>query len=680
MPDELCGVSAGEIAVLRGPEDLTAEWLELVLGIGSIERFSAEPIGTGQMSENYRVAIEYAASADAGPASVVVKVAASDPTSRSTGVGMGIYDREVRFYRELAPLVGGPLAECHVAVIDDQEGWFTLVLEDVAPAVQGDQIAGCDVAEARLALHELAKIHAPVFADPQLGATPWLNQDSPLGQAVMIQLLAAFLERYGDRVADEHREVCERFVASLDGWIADRRPPLGLVHGDYRLDNMLFGAPGAARQFVVVDWQTVSWGPVMTDASYFLGGSLSVEDRRAHEEGLLHEYHEALHAHGVRGFSWDDCWTGYRRQAFVGVLMTVAPAMIVQRTERGDEMFLTTLARHAQQVLDLDALELLPAAGSGRPVPLRPEPADEGRHVAGPEELWNESWYFDAVSDDGTTGAYARLGLYPNLGVSWITAFVCGPDRPTVAVIDFAAPLPTDDELTVETGELRAEHRCEAPLERFAVRLDATGEVYDDASALLRGEPGTGAPTPVAFDLVWETAGEPYAYRITTRYEIPCRVTGTVHVGDEELELRGVGQRDHSWGPRDWWSAEWMWSAGHLDDGTRFHGVEFRLPDAPRIGVGYLQPPDGDLVELDRVTASEDVGADGLITAAEIGYGDELALTVTPLAFGPLRLEAPDGRISEFPRAMCRVVAADGRAGVAWVEWNRNRSVGQSRR
>ena len=39
----------------------------------------------------------------------------------------------------------------------------------------------------------------------------------------------------------EHLEVCERFVASLDGWAPERRPPLGLVHGDYRLDNMLFG-------------------------------------------------------------------------------------------------------------------------------------------------------------------------------------------------------------------------------------------------------------------------------------------------------------------------------------------------------------------------------------------------------------------------------------------------------
>jgi hypothetical protein len=663
----------GDAEVLRRPEDLTSTWLADALGTGPIERFSVEPIGTGQMSESRRVVIDYAPGPDSGPASVVLKTASADENSRAAGVGLGVYDREVRFYSELAPRIGGPLAECHLAVIDSQDGWFTLILEDVAPAVQGDQIAGCTVEQARLAIHELARLHAPVFADSQLGATPWLNQGNVLNQALLTQLLPAFLERYGERVASEHAEVCARFVASLDGWAADRRPPLGLVHGDYRLDNMLFGAGDAPRRFVAVDWQTVSWGPVMTDVAYFLGSSLSVEDRRENEHALVREYHEALHAHGVRDFDWEDCWSGYRRETFLGILMTVAPAVLVERTDRGDDMFVANLARYAQQILDLDALELLPEPGSGRPPALRPDAGEEARHAAGHDELWNESWYFDAVSDDGSVGVYTRLGLYPNLGVAWLTAFICGPGRPTIAIVDFAAPLPPGDELTIDARGLHAEHICESALDRFRVRLQATGEVHAEASALLRGEGGD--PVPVELDLVWETLGEPYAYRVTTRYEIPCRVSGAVRVGEETIELRGVGQRDHSWGTRDWWSAEWMWSAGHLDDGTRFHAVEFRIPNAPPIGVGYLQPPAGGVVELDQVSATEDVGADGLITGARI-HLEDLDLEIQPLAFGPLRLQAPDGRVSEFPRAMCRVVAGDGRTGVAWVEWNRNASLG----
>ncbi len=663
----------GDTPVLRVPEELTREWLAEALGSDPVERFEVERIGTGQMSETRRVRVGYASGADAGPSSVVLKTASADAGSRSTGVGLGVYEREVRFYRELAPRVGGPLAECHLAAIDPAEGWFTLVLKDVAPATQGDQIAGCGLEDARLAMHELARLHAPLFADPQLGATPWLDQPEVLTQGLMAQLLPAFLERHGERVTPAHREVCERLVASLDAWAADRRPPLGLVHGDYRLDNMLFGAERAPRRFVVVDWQTVGWGPVMTDAAYFLGGSLTLADRREHEQTLLREYFDALHAHGVRGFDWEQCWTGYRRQCFLGILMTVGPAMLVERTERGDEMFLTTLARYAQQVLDVDAEELLPERGSRRAPALRPQPHEEGRHAPGPEQLWNESWYFDVVADDEQLGVYTRIGLYPNLGVCWLTAYVCGPGRPAVAVVDYAAPLPAEGGLCVEHERLRVEHVCVEALKRFRVRLDAIGEAFADAAAPLRGE--AGAPIAVAFELEWETAGAAYAYRMATRYEIPCRVSGTVRVGEETFALRGRGQRDHSWGPRDWWSAEWMWCAGHLDDGTSFHGVEFRLPGAPPLGVGYLQPPGEEVVELDGVGAGEDVGAEGLITSARIRLG-ELAVAVEPIAFGPLLLRAPDGRISQFPRAMCRVHSDDGRTGVAWVEWNRNVSLG----
>jgi hypothetical protein len=39
--------------------------------------------------------------------------------------------------------------------------------------------------------------------------------------------------------------------------------------------------------------------------------------------------------------------------------MAVGASMLVKQTERGDQMFLTSLRRHAQQCLDLDALSCL---------------------------------------------------------------------------------------------------------------------------------------------------------------------------------------------------------------------------------------------------------------------------------------------------------------------------------
>jgi hypothetical protein len=140
-------------------------------------------------------------------------------------------------------------------------------------------------------------------------------------------------------------------------------------------------------------------------------------------------------------------------------------------------------------------------------------------------------------------------------------------------------------------------------------------------------------------------------------------------LGEERIALAGPGQRDHSWGARDWWAVDWMWSALHLHDGSHTHAVG--LPQMPGYGVGYVQR-DGDLKEIDSVLTDELIGPDGLIERARIAIDPGgLALEVEPLAFGALRLEAPDGRLSLFPRAMCRVRAEDGRTGTGWVEWNR---------
>jgi hypothetical protein len=659
---------------IRTLDELDEAWLTAALGTGPVASFSTEPIGTGQMSESHRITLTYADSAAEarGPETIVIKLAAADTASRATGIGLGIYAREVRFYDELAPRIGGPLPHCSLALFDDSEGWFTLLLEDAHDAEPGDQIAGCSLAQARIAIGALARLHAPVLGDEALAGSDWLNRPSPVNQALVAQLLPGFLERYDERVAPEHRALCERFVERLDAWLTDRRGPQGLVHGDFRLDNLLFGSPDSSRPLTVVDWQTVGWGGAMTDAAYFIGGGLRLADRRRHERELLGEYHEALLAQGVGSISWELCWEEYRRHTFAGVLMAIIAPMLVERTERGDEMFMTMLARHSQHALDLDAEELLPAPGSAPAAPLRPAPQDEAEHAPSPEPLWSESWYFDAIAQDGSIGAYVRVGRYPNLGVCWYTALICGPGRPTVAVVDFAAPLPVGEHLEVQTDKLRASHRCERPLERFAVTLDALGESYEDPAALLRGE--RGSEQPVSLELAWSTAAEPYAYRLTTRYEIPCTVSGTIQIGEELLELRdAVGQRDHSWAARDWWSMDWVWSAAHLDDGTHLHAVELRLPGMPTFGIGYAQTPGVPLLELTGVAADESVGDDDLIDEARLSL-DPLGLDieVEPLAHAPLRLVAEDGRVSHFPRSMCAVRCADGRKGLAWVEWNLN--------
>ena len=266
--------------------------------------------------------------------------------------------------------------------------------------------------------------------------------------------------------------------------------------------------------------------------------------------------------------------------------MSIVSPMLVQRTERGDDMFMAMIERHCKQVLDTDALALLPEPVA--PQPLTPDPADEFAHPAGAEPMWNESWYCDFVDPRQRVGGYVRLGLTPNEGVAWFTALLCGPDQPTTAVLDYAAPL--GDPYTLNTNAFDFAHAVVSPLQRYRLVLRACGEAHDDPAALLRAEHGRGVD--VSMDLEWVTVGTPYQYRLTPRYEIPCAVTGSISVDGRRMRFEAVpGQRDHSWGVRDWWGMDWVWSALHLDDGTHLHGVDIRLPAHRRSGSATSRAP-----------------------------------------------------------------------------------------
>ncbi|OBH90710.1 phosphotransferase [Mycobacterium sp. E2989] len=657
--------------IIERPGDLTAAWLSAAIGAGDIDDFSVERIGTGQMSECYRVRLNYAGGAATPdrPGSVVLKVAATDPVSRQTGLALGLYEREVRFYGDIAPRLGGPIAPCYHAAVDTSTGAFDLLLGDAGPAVVGDEIAGATTEQARLAVVELGRLHGPLLGDTTLAEAPWLNRESPLNQAMIAPLYAGFIDRYGDQIASEHRMVCERLVASFDGYLAAESAPdrvQGLMHGDYRLDNLLFGTAGADRPLTVVDWQTVSWGPALTDLSYFLGCALPTPDRREQYEALLRAYHEALGPQTL--LTLGDVTEGVRRQGFFGVMMAIVSSMLVERTERGDRMFMTMLQRHCDHVLDTDALATLPAAQT--PEPLRPSEEDELAHAPTAEPLWSESWYADFADAAQGLGGWFRLGLVANERTTWVHALLCGPDLPTVA-LDAQVPLPADPwELRTDSFELG--HCAPAPLQTYRVDIRARAHAYPDPSALLRGEPGT--PVEMTMNLVWTTDGVPYKYRLTTRYEIPCTVSGTVTVDDAAYRFESVpGQRDHSWGVRDWWSMDWIWSALHLDDGAHLHGVNIRIPGAPAFSIGYSQDADGSLTELQTLDSRESFGANGLPlgTTLTLSPGG-LTAEVEVRGHAPVLLTATDGRVSQFPRAWATVKTADGRYGVGWVEWNRN--------
>ncbi|SDI82387.1 DUF7065 domain-containing protein [Nonomuraea jiangxiensis] len=270
---------------------------------------------------------------------------------------------------------------------------------------------------------------------------------------------------------------------------------------------------------------------------------------------------------------------------------------------------------------------------------------DEQAHKPGGEPLWNESHYFDFVSEDGELGGYVRLGLYPNWKRAWYWACLVTGDGRRAEVIDHEAPLPGPGLVVAGDGYTASCHTPE-PFGSARVRLSSAG---------------------LSLDLEWRTSGGVYGYALTPRYEVPCEVNGTIEGLGFRGAFHGHGERDHSWGVRDWWSISWLWSSGRLADGTQLHGMQANLGVALP-WPAFRVPPGGELEHVADFSAATEFDGDRPVETVLRFPG--LATRVRPLAFAPVTLTSAEGAVAEFPRAMCRFEAEDGRTGYGWTEWH----------
>lgn len=348
-------------------EDLTADWFMSalrpsgVLREGAVTHAHTQSIGTGQMGRVVRATL-MVDGPEPTSLSFIVKMAATDPNSRQMCIALGIYEPEIRFYQEIAPKVKMRVPVCHFAAFSPDTSMFTIVMEDVGPFTRsGDVLAGGTVAQAALAINALAELHAPLWNPMQLRGCAWLDHQRTV--QLFSQLPAGmepFLSRFGAGLTVEQATLIRRVLPNAEKWAQQWATPSVVVHGDYRLDNMLFGTKADAPPLVVIDWQTVRLGPPLLDAAYYLGASLSTDDRRVNERHLIREYHQRLVAAGVGGFDFDACWKNYRRYSLYGLLMIAGITAGVQQTERGDAMLLASVRRYADLVLDLEATQFVP--------------------------------------------------------------------------------------------------------------------------------------------------------------------------------------------------------------------------------------------------------------------------------------------------------------------------------
>ncbi len=359
---------AGTTVVVVGDREYREETIdsEFWREVFGAEVTASDPkrIGEGQVGMNLRYSLS--SSATHVPASVVVKMASPDPTSRATGISLRNYEREVKFYNQLVGTLDVRSPKCWFADWHEDDGDIAIVLEDMAPCEQGDQIRACDIGHARLAVDQLVKMQGPRWNDATLSTIDWLQRRdandverlSGLIAMVMPGFMATYREAIADQIGGEGVDFVETMAANIDGYVRGKGDAFSVTHGDYRLDNLLFATADGGVPCAVVDWQTPGHGNGIADLAYFIGAGLLPDDRRRHEWELVDQYIAGIESYGHQV---DHDWVRhhYRREAISGVIMAVVASQIVGRTERGDKMFEVMATRHILQGLENGALSLL---------------------------------------------------------------------------------------------------------------------------------------------------------------------------------------------------------------------------------------------------------------------------------------------------------------------------------
>ena len=319
--------------------------------------FDFVPVGSGQVGDCFRVNLDWKEKNNL-PTSFIAKCPAADQSSRDTARNLHLYEIETSFYKYLSNKCSARVPELYYSDFDSNSDDGILLLEDMHPAKQIPQMDGCTSKEVSQVLKEAAALHKSYWNDEKLLSYPWLTYGvSEERKEFVANLLPAvypeWKQRYQGRISEDIFEMGDALIANYDKYSEVREGPMTLVQGDLRLDNILFVDQN--NRAILLDWQTAAVGLPLNDVAYCISTSFdNPNDRADSEESLVKEYHSSLNIE--ESYSFEDAWNDYRRGSFVGFLMAVMSAMIVERTERGDEMFAVMAERSGWQALHLDAV------------------------------------------------------------------------------------------------------------------------------------------------------------------------------------------------------------------------------------------------------------------------------------------------------------------------------------
>lgn len=356
-----------EITHPKKPSDITTEWMNYAFSKAglcepnTIMDIDVEPLGPhvkGLLSSICRVNISYKTPTQDLPKSVVIKFPPERDENRSFGRAWGVYEREIRFYRELANKSPIRIPKCYFTVLDDPNNNFLLMIEDAGDWIPGDQINGLSVNQTKSAVTAIAKLHGYWWDSKELQELTWIPEENR-------DHVHAFKDNW-DEFKEEHRDILDDqkiysgdLIAQSGQKIEDlsKIAPRTIIHYDFRADNMLFNEQD---EIMVVDWQTAikSFG-AFDIARAVCGSHHGILEKSHHIEFLELWYQELLHC-GVTKYTFNEAWRDYRLGIILASYVPVsAHHFLSHEGSRGISILKAMIERLFYAFHECDVLELL---------------------------------------------------------------------------------------------------------------------------------------------------------------------------------------------------------------------------------------------------------------------------------------------------------------------------------
>lgn len=357
----------------RRLEDVSTGWLTTslrdagVLPHGCVEGVEVTSIaeGVGLMSEIGRLTASYSGVSDpAPPATFVLKLPAMRPANREMAEHYGLFERETRFYNELAPIVGVRTPRAFVSVYDPATGDAVLLLEELT-VKGGDSVTVLSDDELRAIVRSMASFHGRWWEESGLVPPTWAPRlDGPTWSTHEEMFSAAWNAFASSADAAAFPALAELgpsivpAIRSLQRHLC--RSPVTLVHLDFRSSNLfLCPTSDGSVELALIDWQPLSIARGAYDLGYFLSQSIPSAQRRSLEIELLATYHDELERCGVRGYSSEELSDDYRLSVAYTSSYAVGTFLIDLANSTGRGYARETLTRAAAAVEDLDVSSVL---------------------------------------------------------------------------------------------------------------------------------------------------------------------------------------------------------------------------------------------------------------------------------------------------------------------------------